>query len=153
MVNVMVLNVIFNNISVISWRLILLVKETGVPRENHRPVTSHWQTVSHNVVTSTPRHERDLTSPLYIVVIGTKFTGSCKSNYHSKRTTADTLVTKYHIGLIQKFMCSLLQFLVHLFNSIILYVQTYEKYLDVYDIKSIESTRSIFEHCTLTRLL
>ena len=25
----------FNNISVISWRLILLVEETGVPGENH----------------------------------------------------------------------------------------------------------------------
>ena len=22
----------------------------GVPRENHRPVVSHWQTLSHNVV-------------------------------------------------------------------------------------------------------
>jgi hypothetical protein len=24
------------------------------PRENHRPVASHWQTISHNVVSSTP---------------------------------------------------------------------------------------------------
>ena len=32
-------------------------EETGVPRENHKPVTSHWQTLSHNVVLSTPRHE------------------------------------------------------------------------------------------------
>ena len=40
----------FNNISVISWRSILLVEETGGPGENHRPVTSHWQTLSHNVV-------------------------------------------------------------------------------------------------------
>jgi hypothetical protein len=32
------------NISVISWRSVLLVEETGGPRENHRPVTSHWQT-------------------------------------------------------------------------------------------------------------
>jgi hypothetical protein len=24
----------------------------GVPGENHRPVTSHWQTLSHNVVSS-----------------------------------------------------------------------------------------------------
>ena len=30
--------------------------ETGVPGENHQPVTSHWQTVSHNVVSSTPLH-------------------------------------------------------------------------------------------------
>ena len=43
----MVLNATFNNISAISWRLDFLVKETRVPRENHRPVTSHRQTVSH----------------------------------------------------------------------------------------------------------
>jgi membrane-anchored protein YejM (alkaline phosphatase superfamily) len=28
----------------------LLVEETGVPGENHRPVASDWQTLSHNVV-------------------------------------------------------------------------------------------------------
>jgi hypothetical protein len=27
----------------------LLVEETGVPRENHRPVKINWQTLSHNV--------------------------------------------------------------------------------------------------------
>ena len=37
----MVFNVTFNNISVISWRSVLLVEETGVPGENHRPVASH----------------------------------------------------------------------------------------------------------------
>ena len=31
----------FNNISVISWRSVLLVKDTGVPGENHRPAASH----------------------------------------------------------------------------------------------------------------
>ena len=36
-----VYNAIFNNISVISWRSVLLVKETGLPGENHRPVASH----------------------------------------------------------------------------------------------------------------
>jgi hypothetical protein len=30
-VRVMVFNVTFNNISIISWRLVLLVEETGVP--------------------------------------------------------------------------------------------------------------------------
>jgi len=35
-------NATFNNISVIiSWWSVLLVKETGRPGENHRPVTSH----------------------------------------------------------------------------------------------------------------
>jgi hypothetical protein len=44
-----------NNISAILWRSVLLVQETGVPGESHRPVVSHWQTLSHNVVSSTPR--------------------------------------------------------------------------------------------------
>jgi hypothetical protein len=35
----MVFNATFNNISVISWRSILLVEETGGPGENHQPVT------------------------------------------------------------------------------------------------------------------
>jgi len=34
-----VFNATFNNISVILWRSVLLVEETGVPGENHRPVT------------------------------------------------------------------------------------------------------------------
>ena len=46
----MVLDATFNNISAISWRSVLLVEETGGPGENHRPVASHWQTLSHNVV-------------------------------------------------------------------------------------------------------
>jgi len=53
----MAFNATFNNTSVISWQSVLLVEETEVPRENHRPVVSHWQTLSHNVVSSTPRHE------------------------------------------------------------------------------------------------
>jgi hypothetical protein len=31
---------LFNNISVILWWSVLLVEETEVPRENHRPVAS-----------------------------------------------------------------------------------------------------------------
>jgi len=37
----MVFDATFNNISIISWQLVLLVEETGGPGENHRPVTSH----------------------------------------------------------------------------------------------------------------
>ena len=33
-------------------------------QRNHRLVASHWQTVSHNVVSSTPRHERGSNSQL-----------------------------------------------------------------------------------------
>jgi hypothetical protein len=46
----MVFNATFNNISVISWRSVLLVEETEGPGENHRPVATHRQTLSHNVV-------------------------------------------------------------------------------------------------------
>jgi hypothetical protein len=77
----MVLNATFNNISVISWQSVLLAEKTGVFRENHRPVASHWQSLSHNeshrpvaihwqflshnVVSSTPCHERGSNSQLY----------------------------------------------------------------------------------------
>ena len=40
-------NANFNNISVILW---WSVEEPGGHRENHWPVVSHWQTLSHNVV-------------------------------------------------------------------------------------------------------
>jgi hypothetical protein len=64
----------FNNISV------LLVEETGVAEENHQPVASHWQTLSHNVVSNTPYMYIwvgfELTT---LVMIGTDCTGSCKS--------------------------------------------------------------------------
>ena len=75
----MVFNATFNKISAISRQSVVLVEETGVPGENHRPVVSHWQTVSHNVVSSTPR--------LSWVSICTDLTGSCKSNYHTIMTT------------------------------------------------------------------
>ena len=58
MVRVVVSNAIFNNISVISWWLVLLVEETGVSGENHRPAVGHWETLSYNVVSSTSRHEQ-----------------------------------------------------------------------------------------------
>ena len=50
----MVFNATFNTISVILWRSVLLVEETG---ENHLPVASYWHTLSHNVVSSKPSHE------------------------------------------------------------------------------------------------
>jgi hypothetical protein len=55
----MVVNAAFNNISVLSWRSVLLVVETGVTGEIYRSAISHSQTLSHNIVSSTLRHERD----------------------------------------------------------------------------------------------
>ena len=64
----MVFNATFNNTSAISWRLVLLVVETGVPGEIQRSFASDRQTLSHNVVTNS-----QLTAH---VVIN-------KSNYHT----------------------------------------------------------------------
>jgi hypothetical protein len=50
---VMVLNATFKSISVILWRSVLFVQESGEPGENHRPAASHWQTSSTNVASST----------------------------------------------------------------------------------------------------
>jgi hypothetical protein len=36
----MVFNATFSNVSVILWRSVLLVEETGIPRENHGPAAS-----------------------------------------------------------------------------------------------------------------
>ena len=84
---VMVFYAIFNNISVISWQSVLLVEETRVPEENHRSVASHWQTLSHNVVSSTPAWAGFKLTTL--VVIGTDLhtIGIYKSSYHTITTT------------------------------------------------------------------
>ena len=84
----MMFNDTFYNISVISWRSVSLplMAETGVPwrKKKHRPVESHWQTFTNNVVSSTLHYERDSNLQLQI---GTDCTGSCKSNYYTITTT------------------------------------------------------------------
>ena len=53
---VMVFKTSFNSISAILWWSVLLVEQTGVP----------WQTLSHNVVSSTPWHDVEiLEHPVY----------------------------------------------------------------------------------------
>jgi hypothetical protein len=70
------------------------IEETGVLGENQRPVTSHWQTLSHNVVLSTLRLREIRTHNvsgdrqrkiytiyiLYIYVYGYNYYFSCQSN-------------------------------------------------------------------------
>ena len=58
LIRVMVFNATFNNISAILWHSALLVEETRVPGGNQQPNASHRHTLSHNVVSSIPRHER-----------------------------------------------------------------------------------------------
>ena len=77
----MVFNATFNNISDISWRSVLLVEETGVPRENHRSALvtdKFYHILLYRVHFAWAEYE--LTA---LVVIGT---GSCKSNYHTIMT-------------------------------------------------------------------
>jgi hypothetical protein len=93
----MVFNATFNNISVISWRWVLLIEEIGVPGENHLPVSSYWQTLSPNVVSSTPRHERGSNSQL-LVVIGIDCICSCKTIYHPITTTTTPRTMYYPIA-------------------------------------------------------
>ena len=86
----MVLNATFNYILVISWWSVLLVEETRVPRENHRPDASHCQTLTHNVVPSTPRMSR---IRLKLVVMGTDCIGSYESNNHTIMATTAPITT------------------------------------------------------------
>jgi len=46
LIDLLVFNVTFSNISAISWPPVLVVKEVGVPGENHRPWASNWSTLS-----------------------------------------------------------------------------------------------------------
>ena len=45
----MVFNATFNNISALSCRSVLLVGETGVPRENHRATDKFYHIMLHRV--------------------------------------------------------------------------------------------------------
>ena len=76
MFKVMVFNATFNDITFISWRSVLLVEETGVPGEKHRPAESHWQTY-HKVLYQVHLALAgiELTT---LVVIGTDYIGSSK---------------------------------------------------------------------------
>jgi hypothetical protein len=84
----MVFNAASNNISVILWWSVLLVEDTGVPRDTHRPVASHRQSLSHNVVSGKHPHQWDSNSQC------TDCTSSSKSNYHTITTTTTPLSLK-----------------------------------------------------------
>jgi hypothetical protein len=52
----------FNNISVISWRTVLLVEETGVHGKNHQLAASHLQPLSYYVEKVVSRSGIDITA-------------------------------------------------------------------------------------------
>ena len=79
-------------------------RKPGVSGENHWPVASRWQTLSHNVV-----HLALIEIMLYrihltsltefelrtFVVIGTDWTISCKSDYHKIMSTTVLTIVKF----------------------------------------------------------
>jgi hypothetical protein len=76
----MVFNTTFNNISVISWRSVLLVEGIGVPEE-----TPDLSSVSDKLDHIMLYREQIAWAGLELttlVVIGTDCIGSCTSNYH-----------------------------------------------------------------------
>ena len=82
----------------ISWWSALVVEIFGELWEYHAPTRSHWQTLSHNVVSSTSRLSGILTHATS-VVIGTDWKGSCKSNFHTITTpTAPHKITPRHMN-------------------------------------------------------
>ena len=76
----MVLKATFNNILVKSWWSILLVEETAVHWENHRPAATLW----HNVVLSTPH------------LISTDFIGSYPTIVQSRPRRPPNRILRCH---------------------------------------------------------
>ena len=75
----------FNNISVISWRSVLLVEETGVPAEN-QCIDSSYGKLYHKCWIE---YISPLTGFEHTILVGicTTCTGSYNPNYHTIMTT------------------------------------------------------------------
>ena len=92
LVCLMVFNATFNNISVISWRSVLLVEEII-------DLSQVTDKLYHIMLYTSPWSRFELTTS---VVIGTDCTYICKSSYHTIRATTATCVPVGKLFLLQQ---------------------------------------------------
>jgi hypothetical protein len=88
----MAFNATFNNIPVTSWRSVLLVKEIGVPGENHRPVAVTDKL--YHIKLYRVRLVRARIELATLVVICNDCISRYKSNYHTITTTTAPMAVK-----------------------------------------------------------
>ena len=89
----MVFNAIFNNISDISWKSVLLVE---CQEKKHRTVAGCWQTLSHNVVLSTPCHKQDSNSQCE------RLSSLVKCMFNTKRPSIDINILLIYMYIYMK---------------------------------------------------
>ena len=98
---IMVFNVTFSYIVAVS-----IIRGGNRSTLRKLPTCRKSQTLSHNVVSSTPRHERG--SNWTLVVIWTDCMGSCKSNHHTIMATMAQVFVRYiYLIFIRQYSCSL----------------------------------------------
>jgi hypothetical protein len=100
---VMVFNVTFSNISVISWWSVLLVEETE-DQEKTTDLLQDSDKFDHIMLYTSPWSRFEFTTS---VVIGNDCVGSCESNYHTiTATTAPNQIWEFKYFEISKILIS-----------------------------------------------